>query len=74
MSKKPLAIGDHVKGGMTSKHHGYSGTVVDPNGEFIIVKSDEDSKNPLSYKSLIYGEGKFFCLARDLVVIIKDKR
>jgi len=72
MSK--FKVGDHVKAAVTSKHYKCTGTVIDPNGDFILVKSDEDSPNPLSWKSTVHGEGKFFCLNKDLTIKIKEKK
>ncbi len=70
---KTIKLGDHVKAAITSKHHGYRGTVVNPNGAFLIIKCDEDSPNPLAYSSTTLGEGKFFCLDRDKASIVKEK-
>ena len=67
-----INIGDHVKGSLTSKHRNCTGIVVDPNGQFLIVKSDEDSPNPLAWSSIEHGEGKFFCLDRNLTIKLKD--
>ena len=72
MSK--FQIGDHVKAAITSKHYKCTGTIVDPNGDFILVKCDEDSKNPLAWKSTVHGEGKFFCLNKDLVIKLKETK
>jgi len=69
---RKVKIGDHVKASHTSKHSGYRGVVVDPAGDFIIVKCDEDSINPMAYKSTTLGEGKFFCLDKRLLTILKD--
>ena len=65
--------GDHVKGAITSKHHNKTGTVINPNGSFMIVQEDPNAPNPLAYKSVMYPEGKVFCLEKRLAIKLKDK-
>jgi hypothetical protein len=69
---KKLEKGAHIKAASMSKHKGCKGTVVNPYGKYIIVKCDEDSPNPLSYKSKANGEGQFFSMDIDYAIILKD--
>lgn len=68
---KIFPIGTHIKASVNSRHAGYTGTVVDPNGQYLLIRSDEDSPNPFAWKSITHGKGKFFCIDRNFVLKVK---
>lgn len=67
---KIITIGTRIKALSTSKHHGYTGTVL-VLGQYLVIKCDPDSENPASWKSACYGDGKFFCLDMNSAAPIK---